>query len=61
MSATFGAGVAYRRYDAAQRPIACPNRRKQPERYATFMLDIIVRIRKYKLYIKKTLYLDILN
>jgi hypothetical protein len=34
-SATFGAGVV-----AAQRPITCPKRQLQPERYATGRLKL---------------------
>jgi hypothetical protein len=35
-SATFGAGIV-----ATQRPITCPKRQLQPERYATLDLEAI--------------------
>jgi hypothetical protein len=38
-SATFGAGVV-----ATHRPITCPKRQLQPERYVQYCLDIFVNI-----------------
>jgi hypothetical protein len=38
-SATFGAGVV-----AAQRPITCPKRQLQPERYVQLLLNMIDKI-----------------
>jgi hypothetical protein len=38
-SATFGAGVV-----AAQRPITCPKRQLQPERYMPFVLKFTAKI-----------------
>jgi hypothetical protein len=43
-SATFGAGVV-----AAQRPITCPKRQLQPERYARFALTLSGKYNKNKI------------
>jgi hypothetical protein len=51
-SATFGAGVV-----ATQRPITCPKRQLQPERYMKFGLELVGSVLDYLFYVNKMKFL----